>query len=198
MLVCLFFSCNKKDKIAKNQSSPIKIVQPAHSTGDTIYSKNDTIIRFAKVNNSAGMIHWGVRGKFENTSKDTIPFNYFNKDKLKKIGDYYVFKDGCGSGCDYMFLMEFSKGKTGRKVMFPLLESFKSNVIVYKGEKEEDLLVMENLNTGKQIYVKEDYNRNLRPQSLAIDTLYFNKDKTLFVSWQGSDSSKKSKSFKID
>jgi hypothetical protein len=199
IIACLSPSCNKKEQSFSESNNNPKIVhETVYSKGDTIYSKNDTIVRFVKTNNNAGIFYWGIKNKFENKSKDTVAYNYFNREKLKKIENYSVFKDGCGSGCEYMFLMEFSKGKTGRKVMFPLLESFKSNIIVYKGESEDDLLVIENLNTGKQVHIKEDYNKNLRPQTLAIDTIYLKDVKTLFVSWQGSDSSKKSKSFKID
>ena len=200
ILTYLFFSCNVKDKSTPELKSiqKRKVEDKSHLTGDTIYSKNDTIITFTKVNGNVGKFHWGVRNKFENTSKDTIPFNYFNRNQLKKMGDYSVFKDGCGSGCDYMFVMEFSKGKAGRLLMYPLLEAFKSNIIVYKGDDENDLLVVENLNTGKQQHIKEDYNKNLRPQTLAIDTLYLKDNEILFVKWQGSDSSKKNKSFKIE
>lgn len=177
-IIIFFYSCQNSNKDVKTYS-----LRNSNSELIDIYIENDTFVKVAKVGNSASVFHWGVKNKFENKGLDTVPFSYLNKNKLKFKNGYIFFIDGCGSGCNYIYLMKLNKNDKGILRMYPLLTKIESDIIIYKGEDERNLLVVENLKNNITTKIVEDYDKSFRPLSLAIDTLYFDTSNKLVVKW---------------
>lgn len=80
----MFFACGKHkkadSKIPKSEKKESLIKERLTTV---IYSKNDTILKFDGDSRGYGVFKWGVVGKFENISKDSIQLDLLEKDIIK-------------------------------------------------------------------------------------------------------------------
>lgn len=179
-ILCVTFmvSCKNESKVKGNESLK------THKTSitDTIFFKNDTIIGIEKISNNGAVFHWGINDDFLISSNDTIPFSISDKSKLKFSEGYAYIEGGCGSGCNYIYLMSFNEIDKDFFRLYPLTMDLTNNIIVYKSENFETLLTTENLKTNVKEEFIEDYNRNNRPETFAVDSIALN-NKKLFIRW---------------
>lgn len=193
-LAILLFSCNN----SKNKTNPKKQISNTTKNVDTIINKNDTLVYIEKISTNASIFHWGINGKFNKISKDTIPFSYLNKDKIEFKDDYIYIIDGCGSGCEYIYIMSFKTDRKDFLRFYPLFFDTKKHIVVYKNEDENNLITVENILNNKTLNIVEDYNKHLRPPSIAIDSIYVENNNKIFVKWQNLKQRSVEKRFDIE
>ncbi|WP_299884298.1 hypothetical protein [uncultured Lacinutrix sp.] len=186
------FSCKENSEYTTNTSKKILNTKPKNHYG-TIFTRNDTLISFQKTEGAYGVFKWGVKGVFENISKDTLAYDKTKINKIRKIGDNFVFRDGCGSTCDFVLISKFTKGDSGTILMYPLLEDFDKNIIVYKGDKENVLVSIYNLQTGTVKEVIEDFDKTIRPPKNIVENISINEKGNLVLEWLGKNSEKTKK-----
>lgn len=188
MVILFTMSCESSS--SKKEGIDFKIPEKKIKTSHTdivLYEAGDTTVFFKFVDDGNGVIlFWGIDGQYENMGKDTLPFSHLTFNHTKKISNYFIIEDGCGTGCSYLYLMSFEKGEKGEIFLSPLLYDFNREVIVYQDESEKHLVLIEGIKTGKVIAVERDFYKGFRPYSLAVDTLFFTK-KDLFISWRKAD-----------
>ncbi len=154
------------------------------STIDTIYSKNDTLIEAHRTIDDSGFIfNWSVKNSFTNFSTDTLPYGGFAYENVIKHDDIFYLKDGCGTGCSYLYVAEFKKGDRGSLFLSPLLIDVDRQIVIYQGNNLENLLSIRSIKSGRVTEIIEQFNRNRRPYNLGVDTLYFEKN-FLHIKWE--------------
>ena len=159
-------------------------IEPEISTNkDVIFHKNDTVIKFQGIENTYGVFKWGVDGKFENQGKDTLSFDRTKINKIKKIGDSFIYTDGCGSACDYVLISKFTSGDKGGIFMYPLLIDEKKELVIYKGDKENVLLSIYDLRNDKVKEVTEDFDITIRPSRNVVEQVSINENGNLIIEW---------------
>ncbi|MBK8493354.1 MAG: hypothetical protein IPL49_21355 [Saprospirales bacterium] len=165
---------------------------------DTLFFDNDTIVLANLVDEGKGaVLKWGVKGEYLNTGIDTLPYSNSEFGTSYKERNYYVIRDGCGSGCNYMYIMPFVAGSNGRLLLFPLFLDLEMHVVVYQGGNYTELAIIENIDTGSIFKVEEEFDRTQRPYSLAIDTLFL-KGEELKIIWYMNDGKKASRVININ
>lgn len=186
--IILFFllSCNK----VKNHSVGLKentFFPLRFESVDSIFrlKEKGISLRLEKIGDISYLAEWG--GK-ENPYRDTIKIlpdgnaqGYFEKD----IGIYIT--QGCGTSCSFVnvFLM------TDRKSLYfenPLIIKMNDSLIIYKGETEDSIIIIENLINKKQ----QKVGINLLPKAypgLIVDSIAIQSNKTLFMQWKNREGS---------
>lgn len=156
---------------------------------DTLMERNDTLL-LAKVINEgkAAILKWGIKGGFLNTSIDTFQYQKNGFDKIYKGQDVFVIKDGCGTGCSFMYLMEVKENTKGSLFYSPLLIDIEKGIVCYQGERTDALVTLENIRTKKELSIKEQFDITQRPLALAIDSISLEGDQ-LYLSWKGVEGS---------
>lgn len=193
ILGCGQFS-SKKEPL----SGGFKNENTAPTTIDTLFFDNDTIVLANLVDEGKGaVLKWGVKGEFFNNGTDTLPHSNSEFGTSYKERNYYVIRDGCGSGCNYMYLMPFIAGSNGRLLLFPLLLDLERHIVIYQGGNSTELVIIENIDTGLIFKVEEDFDRTHRPYSLVIDTLFL-KGEDLKIIWYTNEGRKASRVININ
>lgn len=178
--VFLLLSCNNSHSVNLKENTLFPLI----FSPDGIFNlKEDGIsLKLKKIEGVAYLAEWGK----ENLFKDSIQLfpdgnaqGYFVND----IGIYII--QGCGTGCSVVniFLNEGSKSLYFEN---PLLISMKDSLIVYKGETEDSIVIIENLINNK----RQKIGTTFLPQSypgLIVDSIAVQSNKTLFLKWQDSD-----------
>lgn len=176
----IIFSCKKRNDEKRGESSNLQ--KPT-----TLYFKNDVVLKTSYLDNHLVVLNWGVKNQFMNQSKDTLSWVSDLKESVKRIGNYLIFSNSCGSGCNYSYLMKLEENDVARLIMYPVFINEQANVIVYKGEDEDVLLIIENLETGKKSILRDKYDLTKRPPVLAIDSVFI-KGQNLIVRWYDESS----------
>ncbi|MDX2246332.1 MAG: hypothetical protein SF052_06135 [Bacteroidia bacterium] len=172
-------------------------LETSSKTIDTLFYNKDTIVLAELIDEGRGTVFsWGIVGQYLNTGIDTLPYSPFGYDESSKKGPYYLIKDGCGTGCSYLYLMSFNSNDKGEFFYYPMYLDLSLDLIIYQGDDPNVLVTAENTKTGKVISIREEFDRTMRPYSLAIDSLFIN-DTELFLRWYLSDKSKKTKVFSL-
>ncbi|WP_367916110.1 hypothetical protein [Leadbetterella sp. DM7] len=184
--IILFFllSCNNVEKhgtgLKENTFFPVRF-----EAVDSTFRLNEegVSLKLEKIAYISYLAKWG--GK-ENPYMDTIKIlpdgnaqGYFEKD----VGIYIT--QGCGTSCSFVnvFLM------TDRKSLYfenPLIIKMKDSLIVYKGETEDSIIIIENLINKKQ----QKVGINLLPKAypgLIVDSIAIQSNKTLFIQWKNRE-----------
>ncbi|WP_299125889.1 hypothetical protein [uncultured Tenacibaculum sp.] len=197
LLIVVSISCKdkKKSKIDETDKAEIKTqVKPEVSVDKNIvFHRNDTIIKFYNIENSYGVFKWSVDGKFENQGKDTLSFDETKINKIRKIGDSFIYTDGCGSACDYILISKFISEDKGTTFLYPLLVDEKKELIIYKGDKENVLLSIYDLKTGEIKEVIEDFDKTIRPPKNVVEQVSINEKGNLVIEWVKPNSIKTKK-----
>ena len=179
-VLIMFCSCqNTKKNDSKPQELEKKIYVSKEISSDTIFLKNDTILKFNSKSNGYGVFHWGVVNEFESSSKDSLYLDSVDRD-LVKIKNSFILTNSCGTACTYSLIMPINKGKEEMTVMYPLIKDKDSGYLVAKGDDKEVLLSIIDLTNSKVSNVNEEFDRTKIPPSLAIDTVYINNSKLSF------------------
>lgn len=203
-LILIFFftiySCQEsKESETVNRNEDLSNIESIiQNKYDIIFHENDTIIRFHNIEKSYGVFKWGVEGKFENTSNDTLYFDKTKLSKIKKVDNYFIFTDGCGTACDFALVSKFYPGNKGRMLMYPLLIEFKKGLIIFKGDKDGVLVSIYNLKTGKTKDIFEDYDKTIRPPKNVIEEIIINDKGHLMIDWYINDSERAKKEFALN
>lgn len=187
LLIILFSACQCK----KNVNSKIQELEHTDyasnkTLSDTLFFKNDTILKFDSNSDGYGIFRWGVVNQFENVSKDTLHLDLIDKDLIKSKNSF-VFSDGCGSACNFSLIMPIEKNKREFMTMYPLIKDEKTGYLIAKGDDDEVLLLIIDLNNSKIRKVYDKFDKTKIPPSLSIDTIYIDKSK-LMVKWYKNDS----------
>jgi hypothetical protein len=178
-------------------SGSFKDGSPDSCVIDTLFCNNDTIVMAYLVGNGKGAIlKWGITGAYLNTGVDTLPYSDAGFGMSYKEKNYYAIKDGCGSGCNYLYLMRFSEKSKGRLMLSPLLLDFKMSIVIYQGGNSEVLAIIEDFETGLFYKIEEEFDKTQRPYSLAIDTMYLEGEE-LKIFWFENGKKKVSKSIDL-
>jgi hypothetical protein len=174
ILLVLLYACN--EKITK----PIETKIKKEIVYDTLFFRNDTLLRLCKINNTSGIFNWSVKNKFDNYSNDTIIFNNSYLNSVSKAGYFSTFKGSCGSACNFCFLIKFKKGDKGKVYLYPLLIDLKRKIIVTKND--DVFLTINDLKNKKIININDDFDKTIRPPINVIDSISLKGNK-LYVRW---------------
>ena len=187
LLIIQFSACQCK----KNVDSEMQRLQHTDNVSnktlrDTLFFKNDTILKFDSNSDGFGSFRWGVVNQFENVSKDTLHLDLIDKDLIKSKNSF-VFSDDCGSACNFSLIMPIEKSKHEFMIMYPLIKDEKMGYLIAKGDKDKVLLSIVDLKNSKVKKVYDKFDKTKIPPSLSIDTVYIDKSK-LMVKWYKNDS----------
>ncbi len=191
ILIISFVSCKQENKEVLDTS--LSIEKQDFDKMKVLYSQNDTIIKLKHTSDYSGVILWGVENNFMNHSKDTIQIDGRESSQIKWLGNVAMLTKSCGTACDYAILMSFEDENKGRTIFYPLATDAKNKVICYVGNDSEVLLNIENLKTNKKVAIKVDFDKTLRPPSLAIDSIIIVNENTIKLWWFDSQSKKRKK-----
>ncbi len=176
----MFCACRDKKKNETKFSEIEKIVDVSKEISiDTIFFKNDTILKFNSNSDGYGVFHWGIINQFDSSNKDSLYLDFIDRDIIK-IKNSFIYTSSCGSACSYSLIMPIVKNKKGITAMYPLVKNIKSGYLVAKGNEEGVLLSIIDLNNLKIKNVNEEFDETKIPPSLAIDTVYINNSKLSF------------------
>lgn len=197
VITVVAISCKEKkvSEIDETDKAGIKSqVKPEVSVNKNIvFQRNDTIIEFHNIENNYGVFKWSVDGKFENQGKDTLSFDETKINKIRKIGDSFIYTDGCGSACDYILISKFISEDKGTTFLYPLLVDEKKELVIYRGDKENVLLSIYDLQTGTVKEVIEDFDKTIRPPKNVVENISINEKGNLVLEWLGNNSEKTKK-----
>lgn len=189
--------CNHTHNNQPLQLNGVHHLETSSKAIDTLFYNKDTIVLAELIDEGRGAIFsWGIIGQYLNTGIDTLPYSQFGYDESSKKDPYYLIKDGCGTGCSYLYLMSFKSNDKGKFFYYPMYLDLSLDLIIYQGDNPNVLVTAENTKTGKVISIREEFDRTMRPYSIAIDSLFI-KDTDLFLRWYLSDKSKKTKVFSL-
>lgn len=171
-----------------------KIQEITNYRYDTLFNRNDTIVISQMVDSGkACILSWGIHDKFMNKSKDTLLLPHSRFNDLYKEGDYFIVKDGCGTACNYLYLLIFRKQNSGKLFLYPLLFSSINKLIVFQDGTSENLVSIENIETGKRFNLNKPFDLRIHPYSEAIDTVFL-RNSNLFIDWRSPSGKKESTS----
>ena len=196
LMILLSMHCKeylKGDNNSANQKSIL--LHSEINNFDTLYHSNDTIAFVNYINDKAVLLYWGVNEKFFNISQDTLYYPNGEFISFEKEGKYFVAFDGCGTACNYMYIASIKPGDQGNLYYYPLAVNLSNDLICYQGG-DEFLVIIKNLENGKSIEIKEEFNKYRRPYSLSIDTCYFN-NTSFLISWEKPSGEKSSREIDI-
>lgn len=186
-LTFLFSACQcNKNVNSKTQRTVNTNYLSNQISTDTLFFKNDTILKFDGNADGYGIFRWGVVNQFENTSKDTLHFDKIDKDLIKSKNSF-VFSDDCGSACNFSLIMPIEKNKHEIMAMYPLITDQKTGYLIAKGDDDKVLLLIIDLYNSKISKIYDKFDKTKIPPSLAIDTIYMNKSK-LIIKWYKNNS----------
>ncbi len=187
-------SCKERKESKPNENENTPETETIRSGKDIIiFHQSDTIIRFHTIQNSYGVFKWGVDNQYENVSKDTFTFDETKLGKVEKVGDNFIFTNGCGTACNFAIVSKFHPGDGGTMIMYPLLIDSKNNIIVYNGDKDDVLVSIHNLKTGETTDIIEDFDKTIRPPKNVIESISINKNGNVVIEWLKSNSEKAKK-----
>jgi hypothetical protein len=193
----VFFACQQTGK--KREISKLPVSNDSHKNfllSDTLFYQNDTVVAFDKVDDGLGIIfRWGTN-KYINVGKDTLPYSSYGYTSLLKNDKYYAIQTGCGTACNYLYLMSFVAGNQGKLFMYPLLVNLDKDLVVFQNGESSVLAKVEQITTNQNFVINEKYDTTRRPYNLAIDTLFVEND-TLILSWYLDKSKMVTKKFSL-
>jgi hypothetical protein len=131
------------------------------------------------------------------TSSDTLPLTHYSFNEYYKKANFFIIRDGCGTGCSYLYLLHFNIQKKSKMYLQPLLVDIDKNIIIYQGDTPKYLLTINNILFNKEISINEHFDLKARPYSSAVDSLKLN-DTNLIIYWTGSDEKKRVKTYNIN
>lgn len=196
-MIATFFSCFDVTENG-NRRLPTKTAEEnSAGSNDTLFFGNDSIVIAQPVKEGkAAILKWGVVGKELNTGKDTLPYSPLGFSRTYKVSDYFVVEDGCGTGCKYLYFVSFRSNREGL-FLSPLIFDLDKEVIVYQGESMNELVTVQNIASGKQLKVAEEFDKTKRPYSLAIDTAFIARNK-LILTWYSPTQKKMTKEIDLE
>ena len=162
------------------------IVQPIGI--DTLFTSGDTILMLQRIDERSGLFSWGIAGHYLNYGTDTIGVDPYNAGQFSLKGRYFLFKDGCGTGCKYTYLMKLKPDAEAQLLLYPVLEIPEKDFFVYQGGQEHPFLHLIDYRNGmRSISFDRSFSKTEVPYTNAIDTIaYIPNTDQVYISWRDS------------
>jgi hypothetical protein len=149
---------------------------------DTLYSKGNLLLLAHIFSDGIASLEWSNMEGGMNVGRDTLMYDSLGfVHNTKLIGNYFKLDHGCGSSCYYSYIMPIKFKSSGKLFTYPIIFDNERGIIVYQGGVD-NLVILEDIKSGKTMEIIQPFNTQLRPLSKAIEKAEL-RDTSLLLNW---------------